>query len=116
MTESLEALDHSQLLDDQRRAYEIVSWHLKHITSGNRPLQLMMLIHGEGGIKKSTVIQTIDSTFTRMGVEEWLAKAAYTGIATLVIDGKTTHTIAGINVNGRPMSAKKRKMLVMYWG
>ncbi|KAI6152805.1 hypothetical protein EDD17DRAFT_1490991, partial [Pisolithus thermaeus] len=75
----------------QRRAYDIVMWHLGQTLSGGRPPPLRMLVHGEGGTGKSRVIQSITECFARRGARHLLVKAAYTGVAASLIDGKTTH-------------------------
>lgn len=116
----LTALSIGGLKDDQRRAYDIVKWHLqKTIThqnsGGDRPSQLLMHLHGEGGTGKSRVIQTITELFDSEGVQSMLLKAAYTGIAASLIDGKTTHAIAGLSMNGRRMSEETRKRLTAEW-
>ncbi|KAG1858509.1 hypothetical protein F4604DRAFT_1488367, partial [Suillus subluteus] len=65
----------------------------------NSPPPLHMLIHGEGRTGKSKVIQTITSYFAHKGAKYMLLKAAYTGVAASLIDGKMTHTIAMISQN-----------------
>ena len=73
-----------------------------------------MLIPGEGGVGKSKIIQTITEDFCSNGVGHILAKAAYTGIASL-IDGKTLHVIAQIPVNGHEQSQKTVRKLAAFW-
>ncbi|KAG1852686.1 hypothetical protein F4604DRAFT_1591879, partial [Suillus subluteus] len=85
------------LKTDQLHAYDIVAWHLDETLAGKSPPPLCMIIHGEGGTGKSKVIQTITEYFTYKGVKHMLLKAAYTGVAASLIDGKTTHTIAMIS-------------------
>jgi hypothetical protein len=50
----LSAVDPSYLLQDQRRAYDIIDWHLAETlqVAGRAPPQLLMLIPGEGGVGK----------------------------------------------------------------
>ncbi|KAJ7187075.1 hypothetical protein C8R46DRAFT_807835, partial [Mycena filopes] len=79
------------LKPDQRRAYDIIVWHLDQNLAGNEPPPLRMLLHGEGGTGKSKVIKTVTKAFSDRGVAHMLIKAAYTGVAASVIDGKTTH-------------------------
>ncbi|KAI0261449.1 hypothetical protein BC834DRAFT_785293, partial [Gloeopeniophorella convolvens] len=80
------------LLMDQRRAFDVVYWHAMQPTDNDRkPPPLLMQIQGEGGTGKSRVIQTISAMFKMLGREQELVKAAYTGIAAPLIDGKTTH-------------------------
>ncbi|RDX39933.1 hypothetical protein OH76DRAFT_1302941, partial [Lentinus brumalis] len=52
---------------------------------------LRMVLYGEGGTGKSRVIQTVTQAFAARGCAHMLVKAAYTGIAASLIDGKTTH-------------------------
>ncbi|KAJ3970272.1 hypothetical protein EV361DRAFT_786151, partial [Lentinula raphanica] len=85
------------LKDDQRRAFDIVKWHLEQTLAGSSPPPLRMIIHGEGGTGKSKVIATITDLFRKMNVPSMLVKSAYTGVAASVIEGKTTHTIAAIS-------------------
>jgi hypothetical protein len=116
---SLPALDPSSLLDDQRRAYDIIRSHLGQHLSGEAPPQLLMQIQGEGGTGKSRVIQTITELFRAKGVSSMLVKGAYTGIAASLIDGKTTHRLAFMNSRGNklddPIPGETRKKLEHYW-
>ena len=94
------AVDPSHLNEDQRRAYDIVDWHLVETIQNQFPPQLLMIIPGEGGVGKSKTIQTITVNFVRRNVGNWLAKGAYTGIAASIIDGKTLHALAATPVKG----------------
>ncbi|KAI0728096.1 hypothetical protein C8Q72DRAFT_780541, partial [Fomitopsis betulina] len=87
----LDALNPADLLLDQRRAYNIITSHLDHTLAGESPRQLLMIMVGEGGTGKSRVIQTVTQYFKVRQAEDLLQKAAYTGIAASLIDGKTTH-------------------------
>ena len=44
-----------------------------------------------------------------------LLKAAYTGVAASLIDGKTTHVIGMISTSGRPMSDETKAKLQLFW-
>ena len=112
---SIPPVDPSQLKTDQRRAYDIVIWHLDQTLSGNDPPPLRMILHGEGGTGKSKVIQTITQAFAQRNVGFMLLKAAYTGVAASLIDGKTTHTIGMISRNGRPLSSESKAKLQAFW-
>ncbi|KAF8125259.1 hypothetical protein EV363DRAFT_1176185, partial [Boletus edulis] len=92
-SELLTAVDVSDLLTEQRRAYDIVNWHLQETIAGKRPPQLLMVIPGEGGVGKSKTIQTITQNFATRGMKSRLVKGAYTGIAASIIDGKTLHVL-----------------------
>ena len=87
-------LDISNLNPDQKRAYDIVLWHLYETLQNHHPPPLRMILHGEGGTGKSHVIQTITEGFRKEGVQNMLLKAAYTGIAASSIEGQTLHSIA----------------------
>ena len=67
------------LNDDQKRAYEIILWHLDETLQGHDLPPLRMIIYGEGGTGKSSVIQAISEGFKNRFVENQLLKSAYTG-------------------------------------
>lgn len=89
-------IDPSCLFPEQRRAYDIVEYHLRQTLEEKRPAQLLMHIPGEGGVGKSKVIQTITDLFAARGVSDRLLKGAYTGIAASLIGGSTLHVICRI--------------------
>ncbi len=115
--EALPAVDVSCLRDDQYRAYDIILWHLEHTLSGAQVPPLRMIIYGEGGTGKSRVIQTVTEAFARRGCSYMLVKAAYTGIAASLIDGKTTHIIGHVGVGNkeRKVSDETRRLLQAFW-
>ncbi|THG93633.1 hypothetical protein EW026_g7654 [Hermanssonia centrifuga] len=115
---TLLAASPATLKDEQFRAFDIMRWHLNETLSGNDPPPLRMIIYGEGGTGKSKVIQTITEEFIRRGAKHTLVKAAYTGVAASLIDGKTTHTIAAITVkekDGKTMSDDAKGKLQGLW-
>ena len=112
---ALNAVDVKDLKADQFRAYDIIAWHLDQTLAGNKPLPLRMIIHGKGGTGKSRVIQTVTEYFVRQGTKHLLLKAAYTGVAASLIDGKTTHVIGMISTTGRPMSDETKANLQRFW-
>ena len=109
------AIDVENLNVEQRRAYNIVDWHMQETIDGRFPPQLLMIIPGEGGVGKSKLIQTMSQKFHQRGVTQWLVKGAYTGIAASLIDGKTLHVLAGIPVRGGKQSAQTLKKLREFW-
>lgn len=114
--EALTAVDPSCLLPEQRRAYDIVTWHLTALLQGREPPQLLMQIQGEGGTGKSKVIQTITEFFTHKGSSALLVKSAYTGIAASLINGRTTHNIAKISLSRNKGIANETKAwLTCFW-
>jgi len=112
---ALLAAQPNELLDDQCRAYDIIDWHLQQYLCGKCPQQMRMIIPGEAGVGKSKTIQTITDDFVDRGVGHILVKAAYTGLAASIIDGKTLHHIAMLLLHGGKQSAKTMKALEAYW-
>ncbi|THH14508.1 hypothetical protein EW146_g5828 [Bondarzewia mesenterica] len=106
----------SELNKDQKRAYDIISWHLRENLAGKDPPPLRMVIHGEGGTGKSKVIQTVTELFGELGAQHMLAKAAYTGVAASLINGKTTHVLCAISPRTTAkISDAARKQLQAEW-
>ena len=93
----LPPVDPLQLKTDQCQAYNIVIWNLDQTLSGASPPPLWMILYGEGGTRKSKVIQTVMQAFTQHGVTHILLKSAYMEVAAFLINGKTTHTIRMIS-------------------
>ena len=114
-TQTDSGFDIDNINDDQRRAYDIVDWHLKETIDGKQPPQLLMMIPGEGGVGKAKVIQIMTEIFQKHGLREWWVKGAYTGIAASLIDRKTLHVLAGIPVRGGKQSAQTMKKLHEFW-
>jgi hypothetical protein len=100
---------------DQRRAYDVVLNHLEETLGGRRPGPLRLIVYGEGGTGKSKVIEFVTAAFAAKGVSHLLVKAAYTGVAASVIDGKTTHTIGQIGINRRKISEEGKRKLQAFW-
>jgi hypothetical protein len=118
---ALTAVSRSALNDDQKRAYDIIVWHLKQTLSGKKCTPLRMIIHGEGGTGKSKVLQSVTEAFRQHGAHHMLLKAAYTGVAASLIDGKTTHVIAGVSLSSglpsgeKTLSDEAKAKLEMFW-
>lgn len=104
------------LKDDQLWAHDIIMWHLDQTLAGSNLPPLQMILHGEGGTGKSKVIQTITEYFASKGAKHLLLKAAYTGVAASLIEGKTTHAIAMLGQTGsRPPSNETKAKLQNFW-
>ena len=109
-------VDTGMLYEEQKRAYDIVDWHLQRTIQDRKPDQLLMHIPGEGGVGKSKVIQLITENFEKRGVGHKLVKAAFTGIAASLIGGKTLHVITKMGVGRkRNQGAEAAKQLSEYW-
>ena len=114
--EALDGINVAQLKQDQARAYGIIKWHLEQTLKGADPPPLRMVLYGEGGTGKSRVIQTVAKAFNARGSGHMLVKAAYTGVAASLIDGKTTHAIAGISLNSKgQIKGEAKKKLQEFW-
>ena len=114
--QSLATVDPATLRYDQFRAYDIITAHLNATLAGESPPPLRMLIHGEPGTGKSKAIQTATEYFVARGVRFMLQKAAYTGIAASLIDGKTTHMIAMISPRkDHSVSVESKAKLQALW-
>lgn len=88
------------LLEDQQRAFGLVMRHVEDTMAGRNPPQLLMQLQGEGGTGKSRVINSITKAFVARGIGHRIQRAAYTGIAASIIDGKTLHTLASMPLSG----------------
>lgn len=114
--ESLTPVDPSMLRYDQYRAYDIITGHLQETLAGRKPPPLQMIIHGKPGTGKSKVIQTMTQHFISRNAKHILMKSAYTGVASSMIDGKTTHSIAMISPRRDGcLSARSRRKLQGIW-
>lgn len=114
--QALLAVDPDCLKPDQLRAYCIVTWHLGETLRGCNIPPLRMILYGEGGTGKSRVIQTITEAFATLGVSHMLVKAAYTGVAASLVDGKTTHVIGCLSLGSKDnISDTAKKKLQDLW-
>lgn len=114
--QSLPAVDLDRLKPDQLTAYRIATWHLGETLRGCNVPPLRMVLYGEGGTGKSRVIQTITEAFAARGVSHMLMKAAYTGVAASLVDGKTTHIIGSMSLGSKDdVSDAAKKKLQDFW-
>lgn len=114
--QALPAVDPDGLKPDQLRAYHIVTWHLGKTLRGDNIPPLRMVLYGEGGTGKSRVIQTITEAFAAHGVSHMLMKAAYTGVAASLVDGKTTHVIGCLSLGSKDnVNDATKKKLQDFW-
>jgi len=93
---------------------------LSLINARKKPPPLHMIICGEGGTGKSKVLQTVTEAFQQQNSDHHLLKAAYTGMAVSLINGKMTHVIGALSVAGhnqgdRSVSNKTRSELEKIW-
>lgn len=103
------------LTAEQKRAYDIVRWHVLETLAGQNPAPFRMRLEGEGGTGKSRVIQSISQFFRQQGIESSLQKMAYTGIAASLIEGKTIHSALMLNEATERISDEKKQKLQAHW-
>lgn len=89
--DALTAADVSQLKEDQRRAFYLLMDHVDNEIAGVKQAPLRMIWYGEAGQGNlRSRRQTVTEALEARGVAQRLLKAAYTGVAAFLIDGKTT--------------------------
>jgi hypothetical protein len=82
----------SHLNKEQCRAHNIIKNHLLAHLNGRKPPQLLMLVLGQGGTGKSTLIRAITKTFDEWKVSQLLCKTATTGVMASLISRTTLHS------------------------
>ena len=55
-----------------------------------------MIVHGQGGTGKTTLLNAIANTFNNLGASSLLAKTALSGVAAGIVNGQTLHSWAGL--------------------
>ena len=121
------------LNEEQQRAHDIIISHLRETLAGREPPPLRMMVHGEGGTGKcsfychsdgplmnssgkSVVIDVTTDSFTMLGVESMLVKAAYMGVAASGINGKTCYVVGCLSLNSkRAISKEMVSKLRQFW-
>nr|GAT45226.1 predicted protein [Mycena chlorophos] len=91
-----------QLNVEQQRAHDLVLRHLRRTLAGERPPQLLMVIQGEGGTRKTVVLNSIANSFAELEASHLLAKTATTGVAASLFGGQTLHNWAGLRIGDVP--------------
>ena len=86
------------LNEHQAMAFNIIIHHLDQHLRGNKPPQRLLIIHGQGGTGKSTLLNAISQAFHERGVSHLLAKTATSGVAATMIGGQTLHTWAALPI------------------
>ncbi|KAG1847831.1 hypothetical protein DFJ58DRAFT_730013 [Suillus subalutaceus] len=82
----------SYLNKEQSMAFTIIAEHIYRLLNGEDPPQLLMVIHGLGGMGKTRLLKAITKMFSDMGIADRFAKTALTGVAACQIGGKTLHS------------------------
>ncbi|KAF8440514.1 hypothetical protein L210DRAFT_3314204, partial [Boletus edulis BED1] len=103
------------LNDDQRRAYDIICWHLDQTLLGVPIPPLRMIIHGEGGTGKTAVLQCVSDYFKKRSASHRLIKTAYTGMAASLIGGQTCHSACLLTHRDSNISSVTKKKLEQIW-
>lgn len=84
------------LNDRQTMAFNIIINHLDQHLQGKKPPQRLLIVHGQGGTGKSTLLNAISQAFQERNVSHLLAKTATSGVAATMICGQTLHTWAAL--------------------
>ena len=96
---------HTDILnEEQLRAHNIVTNNLHAHLDGKRPKQILMMLMGQGGTGKSTVLNAITTTFDKLDVPHLLGKTALSGVAASLVGGTTLHWYAGLPPFTTPQS------------
>lgn len=77
---------------------DFVKNHLFEHLKGKDPPQCLMIVHGEEGTGKSTVVHAITKLFEDNNVGNLLAKTTMSGVASCIIGGQTLHSWAALPV------------------
>ena len=88
----------SILNERQRMVHTIVTNHLQDHLLQKNPPQRLLIVHGQGGTGKSTLLNAISNTFEKFGASHLLAKTATSGVAASIIRGQTLHSWAALPV------------------
>ena len=94
----------AHLNTEQLMSHNIVTNHLHTFLAGRRPRQLLMLVTGQGGTGKSTMLNAITETFGHLCSSHLLKKTALSRVAASLIGGTTMHWFAGLPVQKIPQS------------
>ena len=86
------------LNEKQNMAHRIVTAHLHSHLSGQHPPQRLVLVHGQGGTGKTTLLNAIADSFQNVGASSLLAKTAMSGVAASIVGGVTLHSWAGLPI------------------
>ncbi|KAJ2913508.1 hypothetical protein MD484_g6899, partial [Candolleomyces efflorescens] len=87
-----------RLNSEQRRAHDIIVECLQNDATDVPQDQLLLIVHGQGGTGKTTMIRAVTETLSESGLESALGKTATSGIAASAIGGNTVHTFCGIPI------------------
>ncbi|KAJ2912091.1 hypothetical protein MD484_g8323, partial [Candolleomyces efflorescens] len=87
-----------RLNDEQRRAHDIIVTWMERDAAGETQDQLLMIVHGQGGTGKTTMIRALSQTLAEKGLQNAIGKTATSGIAASAIGGNTIHTYCGIPI------------------
>ena len=93
----------SVLNERQRMAHGIVVNHLRAYLRGSNPAQCLMIVHGQGGTGKSTLLNEIARTFKTLQASSLLAKTAMSGVAAWIVRAglnlvKASTPFGGLNI------------------
>jgi hypothetical protein len=91
-------LHNTNLNEQQQMVFNIICHHLDQHLQGKNPPQRLLIVHGQGGTGKSTLMNAISTAFRERGGEHLLAKTATSGVAACIIGGQTLHSWAALPI------------------
>jgi hypothetical protein len=95
----------THLNERQQMVFKIVTSHLRAHLRNEEHSQRLMIVHGQGGTGKTTMLNAISDLFNTLGASHLLAKTAMSGVAASLIGGQTLHSWAALPVR-KPATEK----------
>ena len=86
------------LNEKQKIVHTIISNNLRAHLQNQNPIQILMIVHGQGGTGKTTLLNAISKTFENHGASKLFAKTALSGVAASLIGGQTLHSWAALPI------------------
>lgn len=88
----------AELNEKQKIVHEIISNNLRTHLQKQHTEQILMIVHGQGGTGKTTLLNAISKTFDDHGASKLFAKMAMSGVAASLIGGQTLHSWAALPI------------------
>lgn len=86
------------LNNKQKIVHTIIANNLRAHLQNLDPPQILMVVHGQGGTGKTTLLNAISKTFDEHGTSKLFAKTAMSGVAASLIGGQTLHSWAALPI------------------
>jgi ABC-type branched-subunit amino acid transport system ATPase component len=76
---------------------------------------MLMIVIGAGGTGKSTLLNTITTTFEKLNAQHLLKKTAMSGVAASLVGGTTLHWLAGLPASSDVPARLGLKATALAW-